>query len=78
MQRRIDNLEDLVKRLIVQGEAGQPPNVANQYANSSGVASSPVADTSSTLIDGVHSVYKAADDWHNVLQEVCYLLVVFF
>ncbi|KAK9244248.1 hypothetical protein V1506DRAFT_541930 [Lipomyces tetrasporus] len=68
MQRRIDNLEDLVKRLIVQGQAGLPTNVASQHLNAPDVAS--VADTGSTVIDGVHSVYKAADDWHNVLQEI--------
>ncbi|OKL63177.1 hypothetical protein UA08_01376 [Talaromyces atroroseus] len=66
MQRRIQNLEDLVKRLIVQGH-GQV-NVANQHLNSSDVAS--IADTGSTVIDGVHSVYKVADDWHNVLEEI--------
>jgi hypothetical protein len=64
MQRRIDNLEDLVKRLITQGQVGLPENVANQHSpvapNTSDVAS--IADTGSTVIDGVHSVYKVADD----------------
>lgn len=82
MQRRIDDLEDLVKKLIAEGQVGLPQIVANQHnpvaSNTSGVAS--IADTSSTVIDGVHSVYKVADDWHNVLQEVCCFLfpAIFF
>jgi hypothetical protein len=76
MQRRIDNLEDLVKRLIAQGQVDLPKNVSNQHSpvapNTSGVAS--IADTGSTEIDGVHSIYKVADDWHNVLDEVCCFL----
>jgi hypothetical protein len=74
MQRRIEHLEDLVKRLIAQGQISQPTNVANQHSlvswNDTPRGAS-VADTGSTVINGVHSVYKVADDWHNVLEEVC-------
>lgn len=83
MQRRIDHLEGLVKRLISQRQDGLPNNVINtqdtRQPGSEGVmspvASNPsdvvsIAGTSTTVIDGVQSVYKVADDWHDVLQEV--------
>jgi hypothetical protein len=74
MQRRIEHLEDLVKRLIAQGQVSLPISVASEQSpvswnDISGLAS--IADTGSTVIDGIQSVYKVANDWHNVLEEVC-------
>lgn len=85
MQQRIDYLEDLVKRLLAQQQEIPPNNVAcSQDSPKPGtgfvmnaVASdaSDVASTAgTTVIDGVHSVYKGVDDWSDVLQEVIHFL----
>lgn len=73
MQNRIDQLEDLVKRLI----AHQQQNQSQEAVESASWAKDAVSDASDsasspgkTVIDGVHSVYKGADDWYDVLQEV--------
>ncbi len=81
MRQRIDHLEGLVKRLIAQRQE-IPPNdvVCSQDSPKPGTgfvmttvasdASDVACSAGTTVIDGVHSVYKGADDWSDVLQEV--------
>jgi hypothetical protein len=84
MKQRIDHLESLVKRLITQRreipsnsvarsqdglESGTKFLVTSVPSEASDVASS----AGTTVIDGVHSVYKGADDWYDMLQEVSHL-----
>jgi hypothetical protein len=73
MQQRIDHLEGLVKKLIAQHQK-IPVNDVVEHATP---ARDPVSDASDsarspgkTVVDGVHSVYKGADDWYDILQEV--------
>lgn len=89
MQQRIDNLEGLVKRLIYQQQINsQNEGIYTQNVPEPGVRSAlPLLDSDaldvagspeSTVIDGVHSIYKgAAGNWYDVLQEVgvCFLLL---
>lgn len=74
MQQRIDHLEGLVKKLITQHQLN-PPNEVAEIRSSGQKAMSDTSDSagspSKTVIDGVHSVYKGAEDWYDVLQEVC-------
>jgi hypothetical protein len=81
MQQRIDHLEGLVKRLIAQRQEIPPNNVVcSQDSPKPGTgfvitavasdASAVACSAGTTVIDGVHSVYKGADDWYDVLQEV--------
>jgi hypothetical protein len=72
MQQRIDHLEGLVKRLIAQRQE-IPPNkvVCNKDSPKPGTgfvmtavasdASDVACSAGTTVIDGVHSVYKGAD-----------------
>lgn len=75
MQQRIDHLEDLVKSLIAQHQdipgmaRGAAPGPTPEISNTSSVISE--GDTHTTIVDGVHSVYKSKADWYEVLQEVC-------
>jgi Fungal Zn(2)-Cys(6) binuclear cluster domain len=75
MQQRIDHLEDLVKSLIAQHQdiSGKDRGTAlgptPEVSNSSSVISEGYTHT--TIVDGVHSVYKGKADWYEVLQEVC-------
>ena len=81
MQQRIDRLEGLVKHLIAQRQQAPP----NQAVSSQGIreyessplttaaasdASDVACSAGTTIIDGVHSVYKGVDDWYDVLREV--------
>ncbi|KAK9245854.1 hypothetical protein V1506DRAFT_506084 [Lipomyces tetrasporus] len=82
MQQRIDHLEGLVKRLIAQRQEIPPNNVVcSQDSPKPGTgfvmtavgasdASDVACSAGTTVIDGVHSVYKGADDWYDVLQEI--------
>ncbi|KAI9730023.1 MAG: hypothetical protein M1818_008292 [Claussenomyces sp. TS43310] len=81
MQQRIDHLEGLVKRLIAQRQEIPPKRaVCSQDSpetrtgcEMTGVASDASdveCSAGTTVIDGVHSVYKGADDWYDVLQEI--------
>lgn len=82
MQHQIDHLEGLVKRLIAQRQ-DVPPNdvvcVQNSPKPGTGSIMTPPAlnvsdvacDTGPTMvINDIQSVYKGADDWVDVLQEV--------
>jgi CCR4-NOT transcriptional regulation complex NOT5 subunit len=75
MQQRIDHLEDLVKSLIAQHQdisvqdRGTASGPTPEVSSSSSVISE--GDTHTTIVDGVHSVYKGKADWYEVLQEVC-------
>ena len=88
MQQRIDHLEDLVKRLIAQRQDIPPNDVVFSQDSpkpETGFVMTAVASDASdvacsasmTVIDGVHSVYKGADDWYDVLQEVSRFLFSF-
>jgi hypothetical protein len=74
MQQRIHHLEDLVKNLIAQhqevpsttGGIESGPSIKDSVSNTSESTHSP----GKTVIDGGHSVYKGAEDWYDVLQEV--------
>ncbi|KAK9482003.1 hypothetical protein V1527DRAFT_55070 [Lipomyces starkeyi] len=81
MQQRIDHLEGLVKRLIAQRQEIPQHNVACSQDSAkpgTGFVRTAVASDASdvpfsagtTVIDGLHSVYKGADDWYDVLQEI--------
>jgi hypothetical protein len=87
MQQRISRLESLVKTLLAEGQqksqelAGSVPehNVAamvNEPASTNYDANLPCR-AGTTVIDGGQSVYKAGNDWSDVLQEVR-LLVGFY
>ncbi|KAL2830850.1 hypothetical protein BDW59DRAFT_140885 [Aspergillus cavernicola] len=72
MRQRIDHLEGMVKRLITQRQDIPPPTIASPGGPQGPGAvrfagSTPVG---TTVIDGLHSVYKSTDDWYDVLQEV--------
>jgi hypothetical protein len=82
MQQRIDRLESLVKRLMSRNEQSTPPEdnsypenqinseyVSELVANGNDDSAWPVS-TGMTVIDGSRSVYKASDNWGDVLQEV--------
>lgn len=87
MRHRIDNLEDLVKRLIAERQqvsspgknlvyTPESPQPESALTTSSAVVSDAqvVAGVGETVIDGMHSVYLGGDDWYNVLQEVVHYL----
>ncbi|KAL2867361.1 Zn(II)2Cys6 transcription factor [Aspergillus lucknowensis] len=72
MRQRIDHLEDLVKGLIAQRQT-PPDTISSQGLSelrSESASPSNLVLAGTTLIDGAHSVYKATDDWQDVLQEV--------
>jgi hypothetical protein len=84
MQRRIDHLESLVKRLIAQNQDLPLNNViCNRDSPESGIgtvvtaaaedALGVVSSAGTTVIDGIHSVYKGVGDWDDVLQEASFL-----
>ncbi len=89
MHRRIDHLEDLVKRLIAERQQISPPSKGLVYtpespkpetgSTPSAVASDDqgVAGASKTVMDGIRSVYLGGDDWYAVLQEVRCCLFAF-
>jgi hypothetical protein len=88
MQQRIDHLEGLVKRLMAQRQDIPPNNVVcSQDSPKPGTgfvmtavasdASDVACSAGTTVIDGVHSVYKGVDDWYDVLQEVSRFLFSF-
>lgn len=84
MQQRIDHLEGLVKKLIAQRPDSSPSSrvytqdspgsLTGPVTTASSLDASDVAcSTGTTVIDGSQSVYKGADDWYDVLQEVSLL-----
>ncbi|PYH94454.1 hypothetical protein BO71DRAFT_419302 [Aspergillus ellipticus CBS 707.79] len=79
MRQRIDHLEGLVTRMITQHQQGpsSPQKVVltpeSPRADAGGSIPTVAADgpgAGTTLIDGVHSVYRAGEDWYDVLQEI--------
>lgn len=81
MQQRIDHLESLVKRLIAQKQEIPANIIPISHDSGAGFKTTPGASNVSkkvtlessahtAVVDGVHSVYKATDDWYDVLQEV--------
>ncbi|OIW30746.1 hypothetical protein CONLIGDRAFT_653517 [Coniochaeta ligniaria NRRL 30616] len=82
--KRIDHLEDLVKKLIAERQASSPkPNTnsdgvvhtpeslaRNALLRSPPRVSSPEPDEAGeTVMDGVNSVYHGGDEWFTVLRE---------
>jgi len=82
MQQRIDRLESLVKTLIIQNQGlsdsqSPPPLDGNVEISNNVMAGLPIMtaeatsiDSGTTLINGGQSVYKPANDWSTVMQEV--------
>jgi hypothetical protein len=80
MQQRINNLESLVKKLIDtqhkdthlgSSDAGSfHPKSEYPAIEVASDASDVAHSTGTTVIDSTHSVYRGADDWYDVLQEV--------
>ena len=74
MQQRINHLEDLVKNLIAQNQTAPiTPEGFDSGPSTKGSVSDASESTHSpgkTVNDGGHSVYKGAEDWYDVLQEV--------
>ena len=82
MQQRIDRLEGLVKTLMSQAQTVPSSGISdlphNTLTPDSGNESLEGKDDESaipfnlgtTVVNGGHSVYKAADNWSDVLQEV--------
>ena len=81
MQQRIEHLETLVKGLLSQQQYVLMHSITStQDSPESGTGSTDTAVASegpdvefspgTTVFDGTHSVYKGADDWHDVLNEV--------
>ncbi|KAH6839637.1 hypothetical protein B0I37DRAFT_386929 [Chaetomium sp. MPI-CAGE-AT-0009] len=73
MRRRIDHLEDLVKKLIQERQAVPTPTAITVPTPES-PSPDPDPDLSGgagkTVIDGIHSVYVSGSDWHVVLEEI--------
>lgn len=74
MQQRINHLEDLVKNLIAQNQNApitpEAVETGPSFKDSVSDASESTHSPGKTVIDGGHSVYKGAEDWYDVLQEV--------
>jgi hypothetical protein len=82
MRQRIDHLEELVKKLITEHHETAPPRVnlaltpESPKADAGSDTAAPVSNsrggtgTGKTVVDGIHSAYLDANDWHTVLQEV--------
>jgi hypothetical protein len=81
LQQRIDSLENLVKNLMAQSQKGFPGETENDSPNdtasnldTAGTVGDPAnlpCSAGTTMIDGSsRSIYKAANDWSDVLQEV--------
>ncbi|RDW67411.1 fungal specific transcription factor domain-containing protein [Aspergillus mulundensis] len=75
MRRRIEHLEDTVKRLIGDSQT-VPPRLPpasyhdEHYSGPRGVDGQGPARVGTTVIDGEHSVYEPTNNWHDVLREV--------
>ncbi|KAL4901157.1 hypothetical protein BDW74DRAFT_187817 [Aspergillus multicolor] len=75
MHRRIDHLEDTVRRLIGNAPTDPPTaipssNCVGHFPGPTDVNSQCSARVGTTVIDGKHSVYEPTNDWHEVLREV--------
>lgn len=74
MQQRINHLEDLVRNLIAQNKNAPitPEGVETgaSFTDSVFDASESIHSPGKTMIDDGHSVYKGAEDWYDILQEV--------
>lgn len=76
MQQRINHLEGLVKKLIdsqhkelpLESHEAHSPHPKSGYPAID--LASDTSDVAHTVIDSTHSVYRGAEDWYDVLQEV--------
>ncbi|RAK75930.1 Zn(II)2Cys6 transcription factor [Aspergillus fijiensis CBS 313.89] len=65
MRQRIDQLENMVKRLIAH-QTPESPKPGDLVAS----ATKDVASAGKVVLDGAHSVYQGGDDWYDVLEEI--------
>ena len=85
MQQRIDKLESLVKSLVAQTlqsdflNSPEGSDISEHHINSNDVGDATVVgkydgnssfNTGITVVNGSRSVYRASDNWADVLQEV--------
>ncbi|KAL6233532.1 hypothetical protein BDW75DRAFT_214854 [Aspergillus navahoensis] len=72
MRDRVDHLEDMVKRLISNGQsvASTVTPLSDDSSRLTGVVGLGSTRVGNTLMDGKHSVYKPTDDWRDVLREI--------
>ena len=88
MQKRIEDLEELVKKLISERQELAPRTIARKLDNQDlGAAVVPITVSSdapnveinvgTTVVNGIHSIYKGVGDWHDVLKEVSHHLYLF-
>ncbi|KAL3482101.1 hypothetical protein BJX99DRAFT_82171 [Aspergillus californicus] len=72
MRQRIDRLEDMVKKLITQSKdtPSTPPRETYNSVDESVISPDLLRQVGTTVIEAGHSVYKATDDWHDVLKEI--------
>ncbi|KAL4962947.1 Zn(II)2Cys6 transcription factor [Aspergillus stella-maris] len=68
MRQRLDHLEDMVKTLVQQNQEIVFPN--ESQTSSSATLDPDQGRMGITFVDKAHSVYKATQDWHDVLREV--------
>jgi hypothetical protein len=86
MQQRIDRLESLVKKLMVQKKEGQSLKTCNSiddgvarldvFNSGKGLEDAPNTGNGSSdrmVMNGDHSIYKNPNDWSAVLKEVHHL-----
>ncbi|KAL4879252.1 hypothetical protein BJY04DRAFT_220369 [Aspergillus karnatakaensis] len=72
MRQRLDHLEQMVQRLVSQ-QPPQPtpsPDVSQAGSDSVSLTTSNSGPIGMTVIERGHSVYKPAEDWYDVLQEI--------
>ena len=82
MQQRINRLEGLVNTLLSQAQTNASPGASSlphhaltpeseiESLNGKDDESAAPFNLGTTVIDGGHSVYRAADNWSDLLQEV--------
>ncbi|PYH81152.1 hypothetical protein BO82DRAFT_95907 [Aspergillus uvarum CBS 121591] len=75
MRQRIDQLENMVKRLIAhQPQIPQEPASLTpenpKLGNLNPSDTQDVASAGKIVLDGAHSVYQGGDDWYDVLEEI--------
>jgi hypothetical protein len=87
MQERIDRLEGLVKTLMAQDQERSSVRSSPPSNNPSGNQSNASKDSGDalnladgaynrTVVRGDHSIYKNANDWSAMLQEVSSFYIV--
>ncbi|OJK01927.1 hypothetical protein ASPACDRAFT_1897078 [Aspergillus aculeatus ATCC 16872] len=70
LRQRIDQLENMVKRLIAHRTPESPKPGDLVASDTKDVAAKDVASAGKIVLDGAHSVYQGGDDWYDVLEEI--------